>query len=62
MLDNYDLNTNSSYLSSKVLSLYCVFEVQNLVLSLTCEFLKFLYYTIMLKLQRQILACLILLL
>jgi hypothetical protein len=36
--------TNLNYLSSKVLSLYCVFDVQNLVLCLTHEVLKFLDY------------------
>jgi hypothetical protein len=44
MLDINDFNTNFSYLSSKVLSLYCVFEVQNLDLHLTCELLIFLDY------------------
>ena len=37
-------------MSSKVLSLYYVFDGQNLVLCLTCELLKFLDYEIMLKL------------
>jgi hypothetical protein len=54
MLDINDLNTNFSYLSSKVLSLYCVFEVKNLVLHLTCELLKFLDYKIMMKLRRKL--------
>ena len=36
-------------MSSKVLSLYCVFDVQNLVLCLTRELLRFLDYKIMLK-------------
>ena len=38
----HDLNTNLNYLSSKVLSLNCVFDIQSLVLCLTCELLKFL--------------------
>ena len=31
---------NLNYLSSNVLSLYCIFDVQNLVLCLTCELIK----------------------
>jgi hypothetical protein len=38
-------------LSSNILSLYCVFDVRNLVLWLTRELIKFIDYTIMLKLQ-----------
>jgi hypothetical protein len=39
------------YLSSNVLSLYCIFDVQNLVLCLNREFIKIIDYKIMLKLQ-----------
>jgi hypothetical protein len=42
---------NLNYLSSNVLSLYCIFDVQNLVLYLTRELIKFIDYRIMLKLQ-----------
>jgi hypothetical protein len=42
---------NLNYLSSNVLSLYCIFDVQNLVLCLTRELIKFIDYTIMLKSQ-----------
>ena len=42
---------NLNYLSSNVLSLYCIFDIQNLVLCLTCELIKFIDYKIMLKLQ-----------
>jgi hypothetical protein len=45
------LSTNLNYISSKVLSLYCVFYVQNLVLCLTCELLNFLDYKIMRELH-----------
>ena len=38
-------------MSSKVLSLYCLPDVQNLVLCLTCERLKSLYNKAMLKSQ-----------
>ena len=48
ILNIHDLNANLNYLSSKGLSLYCVFDIQNLVLCLTCELLKFLDYNIML--------------
>jgi hypothetical protein len=48
-LNIHDLSTNLNYLTSKVLSLYCVFDVQNLVLCLTHELLIFLDYKIMLK-------------
>ena len=51
ILNIHDLNTNLNYLSSKVLSLYCVFDIQNVVLCFTHELLKFLDYKIMLKLQ-----------
>ena len=37
ILNIHYLNTNVNYLSSNVLSLYCVFDVQNLVLCLTRE-------------------------
>jgi len=47
ILNIHNLNTNLNYLSSKVLSLYCIFEVQNLVLCLTRKLLKFLDYNIM---------------
>ena len=39
------------YLSSNVLSLYCIFDVQNLVLCLTRELIKLIDYKIMLKWQ-----------
>ena len=50
ILNIHDLNTSLNYLSSNVLSLYCVFDVRNLVLCLTRE-LIFIDYKIMLKLQ-----------
>jgi hypothetical protein len=51
MLNIHDLNTNLNYLSSNLLSLYCVFDVRNLVLCLTGELIKFIDYKIMLKLE-----------
>ena len=51
ILNIHDLNTNLNYLSSNVLSLYCIFDVQNLALCLNRELIKIIYYTIMLKLQ-----------
>jgi hypothetical protein len=51
ILNIHDLKTNLNYLSSNVLSLYCVFDVRNLVLCLTRELIKFIDYKIMLKLQ-----------
>ena len=45
------LNTNLNFMFSKVLSLYCLPDVQNLVLCLTCERLKSLYNKAMLKSQ-----------
>jgi hypothetical protein len=45
------LNTNINYLSSNVLSLYCIFDVQNLVLCLNRELIKIIDYKFMLKLQ-----------
>jgi len=54
ILEIRNLNTKLNYLSSKVLSLYCVFEVQNLVLCSTCEPLKFLDYKIMMKLWHKL--------
>ena len=51
ILNTHDLNTNLNYLSSNVLSLYCIFDVQNLVLCLNREFIKIIDYKIMLKLQ-----------
>ena len=50
ILNIHDLNTNLSYLSSNVLSLYCVFDGRNLVLCLTRELIKAIDYKIMLKL------------
>ena len=47
----HDLNTNLNYLSLKVLSLYCIFDVQNLVLCLNRELIKIIDYKFMLKLQ-----------
>ena len=50
ILNIHDLNANLNYLSSNVLSLYCIFDVQNLVLCLTRELvIKLIVYTIMLK-------------
>ena len=46
ILTIHDLNTDLNYLSSKVLSLHCVFDVQILVLCLTHELLD---YKIMVK-------------
>ena len=42
---------NLNYLSSNVLSLYCIFDVQNFVLCLNCELIKIIDYKFMLKLQ-----------
>ena len=49
ILNIYDLNTILNYLFSKSLSFYCIFDIQNLVLCLTRELLKFLDYKIMRK-------------
>jgi hypothetical protein len=49
ILNIYDLNTILNYLFSKLLSFYCIFDIQNLVLCLTRELLKFLDYKIMRK-------------
>jgi hypothetical protein len=51
ILNIHDLNTNLNYLSSNVLALYCIFDVQNLVLCLNRELIKIIDYKIMLKLQ-----------
>ena len=51
ILNVHDLNTNLNYLSSNVLSLYCIFDVQNLVLCLNRELIKIIDYKCMLKLQ-----------
>jgi hypothetical protein len=51
ILNVHDLNTNLNYLSSNVLSLYCIFDVQNLVLCLNHELIKIIDYKFMLKLQ-----------
>ena len=51
ILNVHDLNTNLNYLSSNVLSLYCIFDVQNLILCLNRELIKILDYKFMLKLQ-----------
>ena len=51
ILNIHDLNTNLNDLSSNVLSLYCVFYVQNLDLCLTHALILFIDYEIMLKLQ-----------
>ena len=40
ILNIHDLNTNLNYLSSNVLSLYCILDNQNLVLCLTRELIK----------------------
>jgi hypothetical protein len=47
----HDLNTSLNYFSSNVLSLYCIFDVQNLILCLNRELIKIIDYKIMLKLQ-----------
>ena len=47
----HDLNTNLNYLSSNVLSLYCIFDIQNLVLCLNRELIKIIDYKFMLKLH-----------
>ena len=49
ILNIHDLNANLNYLSSNVLSLYCIFDVQNLTLCLNCELIKIIDYKIMLK-------------
>ena len=49
ILNIHDLNTNLNYLSSNVLSLYCIFDVQNFVLCLNRELIKIIDYKIMLK-------------
>ena len=51
ILNVRDLNTNLNYLSSNVLALYCIFDVQNLVLCLIHELIKIIDYKLMLKLQ-----------
>ena len=51
ILNVHDLNTNLNYLSSNLLSLYCIFDVQNLVLCLNRELIKIIDYKFMLKLQ-----------
>ena len=48
------LNTNLNYLSSNILSLYCIFDVQNLVLCLNRELIAIIDYKFMLKLQCKI--------
>ena len=44
ILNIHDLNTNLNYLSSNVLSLYGIFDVQNLVLCLNRELIKIIDY------------------
>jgi hypothetical protein len=51
ILNVHDLNTNLNYLSSNVLPLYCIFDIQNLVLCLNRELIKIIDYKFMLKLQ-----------
>ena len=51
ILNVHDLNTNLNYLSSNILSLYCIFNVQNFVLCLNRELIKITDYKFMLKLQ-----------
>ena len=51
ILNLHDLNTNLNYLSSNILSLYCIFDVQNLVLCLNRELIKIIDYKFMLILQ-----------
>ena len=47
ILNVHDLNTNLNYLSSNILSLYCIFDVQNLVLCLNRELIKIIDYKFM---------------
>jgi hypothetical protein len=49
ILNTHDLNINLNYLSSNVLSLYCIFDVQNLVLCLNRELIKIIDYKILCK-------------
>ena len=51
ILNVHDLKTNLNYLSSNVLSLYRIIDVQNLVLCLNRELIKIIDYKFMLKLQ-----------
>ena len=53
ILNVHDLNTILNHLSSNihVLSLYCIFDVQNLVLCLNRELVKIIDYKFMLILQ-----------
>jgi hypothetical protein len=51
ILNTHDLITNLNYFSSNVLSLYCIFDVQNFVLCLNRELIKIIDYKIMLKLK-----------
>ena len=53
ILNVHDLNTILNHLSSNihVLSLYCIFDVQNLVLCLNRELIKIIDYKFMLILQ-----------
>jgi hypothetical protein len=44
ILNIHDLNTNLNYLSSNVLSLYYIFDVQNIVLCLNRELIKIIDY------------------
>ena len=53
ILNIHDLNANLNYLSSNVLSLYCIFDIQNFVLCLNCELIKIIDYKIMLKSLRK---------
>ena len=39
ILNVHDLSANLIYLSSNLLSLYCIFDIQNLVLCLNREFM-----------------------
>ena len=47
----HDLNTKLNYLSSNVLSLHCIFDVQNSVVRLNRDLIKIIDYKFMLKLQ-----------
>jgi hypothetical protein len=51
ILNVHDLNTNLNYLSTNVLALYCIFDVQNIVLCLNRELIKIIDYKFMLKWQ-----------
>ena len=49
ILNIHDINTNLNYLSSNVLSLYCIFDIKNLVLCLNRELITIIDYKLMLN-------------